>query len=68
MCCGKGQGGAAANLFESEINFGGSSEPTRAKNQAGVNTSSSVIKPLSLCQLKLSTYQRMFPLFLFTVI
>ena len=46
------------NLFESEINLGGPSEPTRPKKQAGYCTSSGVIKPLSLCQLKLSTYQR----------
>ena len=58
MCYRKGQRGVATNLFNSIINLGGPLEPTRAKKQAGYSTSSGVIKLLSLCQLKLSTYQR----------
>ena len=68
MCCGKKQHGVSANLFESEVNLGGPSEPTRAKKQAGYSTSLGVIKLLSLCQLKLSTYQRDVSTFLFTMI
>ena len=44
-------------MFKSEINLGGPSEPTRAKKKAGYSASSYVIKPLSLYQLKLATYQ-----------
>ena len=58
MCYRKGQRGVATNIFKSIINLGGPLEPTRAKKQAGYSTSSGVIKLLSLCQLKLSTYQR----------
>ena len=58
MCCRKGQRGVARNLFKSEIDLGGPSEPMRAKKQVGYSTSLGVIKPLSLCQLNLSTYQK----------
>ena len=51
MCCRKGRG-VAASFSESETNLSGLSEPTKAKEQAECCTSSGVIKPLSLCQLK----------------
>ena len=56
MCWGKGQSAIAANLFESEVNLDGPSEPTRAKAQAGYSTCSRVIEWLLLFQLKLSIY------------
>ena len=49
MCCGKGQRGVAGNLFKSEIDLVGPSEPMRAKKQVGYSTSLGVIKPLWLC-------------------
>ena len=68
MYCGKGQSAVAANLFESEVNLDGPSEPTRAKTQLGYSTCSGVIERLLLFQLKLSIYQREVSTLLFTII